>query len=160
MTCFGLPGAVTIVSVLLANGVGVPVTRPASTAFAMFLSSAEAKTSPGAPWLSWATRSEEPPTLKLTVTPGWAASNIEPSSPNVVFSDAAAKTVSVPPPPEEGTGVGAPAEGAADGDVVPQAASTSPSVAMTTPAAPTSRACGRVVMRNLRRGAERWACRR
>ncbi|GAA1773140.1 hypothetical protein GCM10009810_32920 [Nostocoides vanveenii] len=46
-------------------------------------------------------RSEEPAKLKVTFTPGWAASNCVPSAVKVFFSEAAAKTVRVPPPDAE-----------------------------------------------------------
>ena len=62
----------------------------------MFLVSAEAKTSAGAPCWIWATRSEDPAKLKVTLTPGWAFSNSAPISVKVFFSDAAAKTVISP----------------------------------------------------------------
>ena len=59
-------------------------------ALSMFLVSAEAKTSAGAPCWICATRSEEPAKLKVTVTPGCAFSNSAPISVNVFFSEAAA----------------------------------------------------------------------
>ena len=62
----------------------------------MFLVSAEAKTSAGAPWVIWVTRSEEPAKLNVTVVPGFVASNCSASSVKVAFSDAAAKTVIAP----------------------------------------------------------------
>ena len=61
----------------------------------MFLVSAEANTSAGAPCWIWVTRSEEPAKLNVTVVPGWAASNCCPSSVKVDFSEAAANTVRV-----------------------------------------------------------------
>ena len=70
--------------------------------FSMLASSADAKTSAGAPPWIWATRSEEPAKLNSTVTPSCSSSNWLPSSSNVDVSDAAAYTVSVvssPPPP-------------------------------------------------------------
>jgi hypothetical protein len=67
--CFGFPGGVTIVRVLLAKLTGSPVTRPASVALIMFFVSAEAKTSAGAPWVSWVTKSEDPAKLKVTLVP-------------------------------------------------------------------------------------------
>src|SRR6478672_8671095 len=92
----GLPGAVTIVRVLLAKLTGSPATNPASTAFVMLLVSAEANTSAGAPAVSWVTRSEEPAKLNVTVEPGFPFWKIVPISVKVAFSDAAANTVNVP----------------------------------------------------------------
>ncbi len=56
----------------------------------MLASSAEAKTSAGAPSWICATRSEDPAKLKSTSTPSWAASNSSPISSNVAVRDAAA----------------------------------------------------------------------
>ena len=61
----------------------------------MFLVSAEANTSAGAPCCSWVTRSEEPPKLKVTSVPAWVVSNCWPRVVKVAFSEAAANTVSV-----------------------------------------------------------------
>ena len=62
-------------------------------------------TSAGAPWMMLWARVSLPPKLKVTVVPGWAASNSLPSSVKVFFSEAAAKTVTLPltaaPEPEE-----------------------------------------------------------
>ena len=92
----GLSGGVTMTSVFVAKFTGLPVTRPASVAFVMFATSAEAKTSPGAPPMRFATRSEDPAKLKFTVVPGFSFVNVAPSSVNVGFNDAAAYTVRVP----------------------------------------------------------------
>jgi hypothetical protein len=94
--CFGLPGGVTMVSVLVAKLTGAVAVSPASTALVMFLVSAEANTSACAPWVSWATRSDEPAKLNSTLVPGCSASNFSPSSVNVFFNEAAAKTVMSP----------------------------------------------------------------
>ena len=77
-------------SVLDAKSWGSPDTRSSPTSVSMFFSSAEAKTSAGAPSLICETRSEEPPKLSCTVTPSFAASNSFASSVKVPFSDAAA----------------------------------------------------------------------
>ena len=87
----GLPGGVAISSVLEAKSCGSVARSPS---LSMFLVSAEAKTSAGAPSSIWATRSEEPPKLVVTFTPGWSFSNSSASSVNVSVSEAAAKTVS------------------------------------------------------------------
>jgi hypothetical protein len=94
-TFAGLSGGVAILSVLLAKSTGSPVTEPSATALSMFLVSAEAKTSAGAPWEICATRSDDPAKLNATVTPGLASSNVLPISVNVPLSDAAANTVMV-----------------------------------------------------------------
>src|SRR3954470_20962006 len=93
----GLSGGTAISKVLDANFTGVPRTSSSATALSMFAVSADANTSAGAPCWICATRSEEPPKLKLTFTPVCEASNRFPSSVNVDVSDDAAKTVSVVP---------------------------------------------------------------
>ena len=62
----------------------------------MFLVSAEAKTSAGAPWVIGVTGSEDPAKLSVTLVPGFLASKSAASWVNVAFRDAAANTVSVP----------------------------------------------------------------
>src|SRR5690242_19646160 len=57
---------------------------------------AEAKTSAGAPETMLAARVSLPPKSKVTVVPGWAASNSLPNWVKVFLSEAAAKTVSLP----------------------------------------------------------------
>ena len=94
--CFGFPGGVTMVRVLVAKLTGSPVTRPASTALVMLFVSAEANTSAGAPCVSWVTRSEEPAKLNVTFVPGLSFSIWAPNSVKVAFSDAAANTVMSP----------------------------------------------------------------
>src|SRR6478735_3227412 len=76
----GFPGGVTMVRILLAKFTGVPATRFAVLALFMLLVSAEAKTSAGAPAVSWVTRSDEPAKLKVTVDPGFSAWKIVPIS--------------------------------------------------------------------------------
>src|SRR6478609_8817205 len=83
-------------SVLEAKLIGVAAVSEAPVALSMFLVSAEAKTSAGAPCWSWDTRSEEPAKLNVTVLPGWEASNFVPISVKVFLSDAAENTVSFP----------------------------------------------------------------
>ena len=92
----GFFGGTAICSVLEANRVGSPATSLSLVALSMFLVSAEAKMSAGAPCCNWVTRSDDPAKLKVTLTPGWAVSNCLPSSVKVFFSEAAANTVSVP----------------------------------------------------------------
>lgn len=69
-TACGLSGAVTITSVLLANGTGSPSSRPASATLSIWAVLAEAKTSAPAPSVSWVARSEDPAKLNSTPTPG------------------------------------------------------------------------------------------
>ena len=97
-TFFGLPGAVTIVSVLEAKLTGSPASRSAWAALSMFFVSAEANTSAGAPWVNWVTRSEEPAKENSMSVPGLSVLNCSPISVNDFFNDAAAKTMSFPPP--------------------------------------------------------------
>ena len=61
-----------------------------AVSFSMFASSAEAKTSAGAPSWIWATRSEEPAKLNSTFTPSCVDSNSSPICSNVEVSDEAA----------------------------------------------------------------------
>jgi hypothetical protein len=61
----------------------------------MFPGAADANTSAGAPLVIWVARPELGPKLKLTVSPGWAASNCFPSWVKVPVN-AAANTVIVP----------------------------------------------------------------
>src|SRR6478735_6163766 len=81
---------------------------------------AEANTSAGAPWVIWVASPELGPKLRTTRTPGWAASNWWPRRVKASFSDAAAKTVTVP------LTFAGPAAGVEDvPDDAPQPASTS-----------------------------------
>src|SRR6476469_4414618 len=59
--------------------------------------SAEAKTSAGAPWVNWVTRSEEPAKENSTDVPGLSVLNCSPMAVNVDFSEAAANTTRCPP---------------------------------------------------------------
>ena len=63
----------------------------------MFAASADAKTSPGRPPVSWVTRSEDPAKLNATVVPGFCCWKMVPISVKVAFSEAAAETFSVAP---------------------------------------------------------------
>jgi hypothetical protein len=96
---FGLPGATAMTSLFVANTVAWPSTTPPWTALSMVAWSAAAKTSAFAPLSSCCTRVDEPAKLNFTVVPGCWASNSLPSAVNDSVSDAAANTVSVPPPP-------------------------------------------------------------
>src|SRR6478672_9566406 len=96
VTLAGLSGGTAISRVLDAKLTGVAAVSEAPVALSMFLVSAEAKTSAGAPCWSWATRSEDPAKLKVTLAPGWAFSNSAPIAVKVFFSEAAAKTVISP----------------------------------------------------------------
>ena len=91
----GLSGGTAICSVFEAKFTGAPSTRLSLVAFSMFLVSAEANTSAGAPDWIWVTRSDDPAKLNATWTPGWLASNCSPNVVKVVLSDAAANTVRV-----------------------------------------------------------------
>src|SRR3954454_16517274 len=62
----------------------------------MLASSADAKTSAGAPWLICVARVEEEAKLNFTDAPGLADSNALPISVNAPVRDAAANTVIVP----------------------------------------------------------------
>ena len=80
---------------LLANVTGLDAS-PAVTTCCMFAGAAEANTSAGAPLTIWVARAELAPKLKVTFTPGWAASNCFPSWVKVPRSEDAAKTVIEP----------------------------------------------------------------
>ena len=95
---FGLPGATTMVSVLEAKVTAGPASRPDCSTLLMVLPSAAANTSAGAPWVNCVARSAEPAKENSTSVPGLSVLNCAPMSENAVFSDAAAKTVSFPPP--------------------------------------------------------------
>ena len=94
---FGLPGATAMVSVFDAKFTGSPASRPACAALSMFLVSAEANTSAGAPCVNCVTRSEDPAKENSTDAPGLSVLNCSPISVNVFLSDAAANTISVRP---------------------------------------------------------------
>ena len=93
----GLPGGTAISSTFVAKSTGASAsTSPPSVSLAMFFSSAEAKTSTGAPSVICVTRSEDPAKFSAMSTSGLAFSNSAASSVNVAVSDAAAKTVIEP----------------------------------------------------------------
>src|SRR5450830_591728 len=95
-TWAGLVGGTAISSVLVAKLTGLPSTIAAAVSLAMFLVSAEAKTSAGAPSVIWLTRSDDPAKLRFTLKPGCLASNLEAISVKLPLSDAAAKTMIEP----------------------------------------------------------------
>src|SRR6478609_8307611 len=86
-----------MVKVLDAKSTGAPSSSPAAAALSMLRVSAEAKTSAGAPWVNWVTRSEEPAKENSTDVPGLSVLNCSPMAVNVDFSDAAANTTRCPP---------------------------------------------------------------
>src|SRR4051794_23036883 len=96
VTWAGLPGGTAMASTLVAKSLAEPSMTPPETALAILASSAEAKTSAGAPAPSCETRSEEPANENTTRVPGCASSNREPSVVKVLVSEAAANTVTVP----------------------------------------------------------------
>src|SRR6476646_2885660 len=65
----------------------------------MFFGAAEANTSAGAPLLICCASVELAPQLSLTVTRGWAVSNVLPMVVNDSVNDAAARTVTMPERP-------------------------------------------------------------
>src|SRR5205807_3842141 len=91
----GLPAPTTISSRFRAKTWAVP-TRLASCSACILGWSAEAKTSPGAPCLTCATRLDDPPKLRSTLTEEWSFSNWPPRSLNAELSEAAASTVTEP----------------------------------------------------------------
>ena len=95
MTLPGLVGGTAISMTFLAKTSGSDA-APAATTWSMFLALAEANTSAGAPEVIWVARAELAAKLKVTFTPGWAASNCWPSVVKDSVSDAAARTVMSP----------------------------------------------------------------
>ena len=91
----GFDGGTAISMVFSAKTVG-SAAAPAATTVSMFVVLADAKTSAGAPEVIWLTRAELPAKLKVTFTPGWAASNCWPRVVNDSVSEAAASTVRSP----------------------------------------------------------------
>src|SRR5215471_18737468 len=92
----GLFGGVATSMTFLAKFCGLDAS-PALTTWSMLAGDAEANTSAGAPLVICSARPELGPKLNFTVSPGWAASNCFPSVVKLSVSDAAAKTVIVPP---------------------------------------------------------------
>ena len=86
----GLSGATAICRVLVANSWGSWPSSPSAVSFSMLATSAEAKTSAGAPSWICATRSDDPPKLNSTSTPSCSASNSSPICSKVLVSEAAA----------------------------------------------------------------------
>src|SRR5580693_242890 len=97
LTLAGLPGGTATSILFLAKSDGLDAS-PALTTWSMLAGAAEAKTLAGAPLVIWVARPELGPKLKVTVSPGWAASNCLPIWVNEPCSDAAAKTVIEPAP--------------------------------------------------------------
>ena len=84
----------------------------ASVTVAIVLVLAAAKTSTGAPPVIWAASASEPAKLRVTLVPGWAASNWVASVVKVSLSEEAAETTTVPvtgsPPRSRGRASGVP----------------------------------------------------
>ena len=62
----------------------------------MFASSADAKTSAGAPWVIWVTSAEDASKLNVALASGYFAVNAWPTSVKAAVSEAAANTVMSP----------------------------------------------------------------
>ncbi len=123
VTLPGLAGGTAISMTLVANTRG-SAAAPAATTASMVVVLAEAKTSAGAPAVIWVTSAELPAKLKVTSTPGFAASNRSPIVVNDSVSDAAASTVMSPDnddPAADAVPLAAPPEPASPGSD-PQAA--------------------------------------
>ena len=114
MTLPGFAGGTAIVMTFVAKVIG-SAAAPAATTASMFFALADAKTSAGAPEVIWVARAELAAKLKVTVTPGLAASNCWPIVVNEPVRDAAASTVMSPD-----------SEDAADPDAVPPAVPPAP----------------------------------
>src|SRR5690606_37872165 len=98
----GLSGGTAICSTLRAKTSGSPSAKPPSVTLSMLGTSAEANTSAGAPSaICWA-RSELPAKENSTVEPV-SSSNRSPRSVKTSVSEAAANTVSEPPPSAPGS---------------------------------------------------------
>src|SRR5207237_10565478 len=82
----GLPGATAISKWLPAKTEGDPSTSSASTIFCMFGSSAEAKTSAGAPFVICVARVDDDPKLNEMSAPGTRPSNTAPALGNASVS--------------------------------------------------------------------------
>ena len=94
--CFGLPAPTTISSRFVAKIRGAAAVSPAAVTFAMFGSSAEAKTSAWAPLVKFATRVELPAKLSWTVAPSWRAWKSTPTWLKASVREAAANTLMLP----------------------------------------------------------------
>src|SRR6266550_3162017 len=92
-TFFGFPGATAIWSRLLANSWGAPSDMPAFVTFAMLSSSADAKTSAGAPLTIWVASVDDDPKLNVKWADGSVFRKSPPSWLNASVSDEPAKTV-------------------------------------------------------------------
>src|SRR6478752_2728396 len=82
----GLDGGTAISRTFVAKLTGAPSTSFASVSLVMFLVSADAKTSAGAPWVICVARSEEPAKFSVIVVPGFFASKSLASLEKVDFS--------------------------------------------------------------------------
>src|SRR5256885_2649865 len=91
----GFPGATTISSLLCAKTCGVPAVKPSPFSLSMFVVSADAKTSAGAPCSICVTSVGVPAKLDFIVTAP-AVSKSLPRALNASVRDAAAKTETVP----------------------------------------------------------------
>ena len=83
----GLPFSTTISSEFVAKATDSPWSRPASVTFAMFFTSAEAKTSAGRPCEICSAKSEDEAKLKAMVISGFASMNCSPMSLKTSVSD-------------------------------------------------------------------------
>src|SRR6478752_1399651 len=92
----GLDGGTAISRTFVAKLAGAPSISSASVSLVMFLVSAEAKTSAGAPWVICVARSEDPAKFSVILVPGFLASKSLAILVKVAFSEAAAKTVAAP----------------------------------------------------------------
>src|SRR5215469_2602518 len=133
VTLAGLLGGVTTSAVLLTKFCG-PEASPALTTASMFFGEAEAKTSAGAPLVIWVDSVPLEPKLKVTLSPGWAASKFLPIVVKGIVSDEAANTVIDPVGVAEAAGELADVFDEPDEPLLPQAAratATVPAAAMT-----------------------------
>ena len=90
---FGFPGATAIASRLVANAAGAPSRRFASTTFCMFPSSAEAKTSAGAPFVICVASVDDEPKLNVKRTRVFVLAKPLPALVKASVKDEPAKTV-------------------------------------------------------------------
>ena len=95
-TCNGFDGATAISSEFFANTVGVVFASFALVTVAIVAALAAAKTSTGEPATICAANVSEPPNDGTIFTPGCAVSKLSANEVKVFFSDAAAKTTTVP----------------------------------------------------------------
>src|SRR5215472_2028589 len=96
VTCLGLPACTAISSLLWANTEGVPLANPPLTTFCMFVWSADAKMSAGAPCWICVTSVGLPAKLNVEAMPGYFRWRSSPIFVNASVSEAAASTVRLP----------------------------------------------------------------